>query len=165
MQGRSIAFTKIAFPPPPSPPLSWRLPAVAARWRRGGGAVGGGDPNNVPRTRRGKRFTAVANAVAFFTMMDAFVCLQGRYCVDNGGGNVLALMACKSQQWTAQREREGGGGGCSDKAVAMLPHGGWAADDTTRGGGGAERVVQGVLEADDSVRGGGVDVVRQAGGR
>ena len=47
----------------------------------------------------------------------------------------------------------------------MLPRGGRAADNTTRGGGGAERVVQGVLEADDSVRGGGVDVVRQAGGR
>jgi hypothetical protein len=54
----------------------------------------------------------------------------------HGGGNVLALMACKSRQWTARREREGGGGGRSDEAVAMLPRGGRAADNTTRGGGG-----------------------------
>jgi len=45
-----------------------------------------------------------------FAIMDAFVRWRGGFCVDNGGGNVLALTACKSRQWTARREWEGGGG-------------------------------------------------------
>jgi hypothetical protein len=53
-----------------------------------GGRRGGGDPNNVPRTRRGA--TAVANAVAFFAMMDAFVRWQGGCCV-----NMVAAMSLR----------------------------------------------------------------------
>jgi len=85
---------------------------------------------------------------------DAIVHWRGGGCGDNGGGDVLALAACKNRQWTVRREREGGGGGCSDEAVAMLPRGGRAADKTMRGVG-AEGAVQGELEADDSTRGGG----------
>ncbi len=75
-------------------------------------------------------------------------------CFPGGGGDVLALAACKSWQWTERREREGGGGGCSNEAVAMLPHGGRATDDTTRGVE-AEGAVRGKLEADNSTRVGG----------
>ncbi len=83
----------------------------------------------------------MANAAAFFAMMDAFVRWQGGCCVNNDGGNVLALTAYKSRQWTARREWEGGGGGHIDEAVAMLPCSGRVAGDTKRGGVGAERVV------------------------
>ena len=78
----------------------------------------------------------MANAVAFFARMDAFVCWQGGGCGDNGGGDVLALAACKSPQWTVWREPEGGGGGCSDEAVAMLPRDGRVADKMMRAVGG-----------------------------
>jgi len=114
--------------------------------------LGGGDPNNNPRARRGA--TAVANAVAFFVRMDVFVCWRGGGCGDNGGGDVLVLAACKSWQWTVWREQEGGGGGCSDEAVAMLPRGGRAVDKTMRGMGG-EGAVQGELEEEDLTRGQG----------
>jgi hypothetical protein len=148
MSGRSIAFAKMASPAcSPHRPHGDRL-----WWRRGGSVIKGGA---IPTT-----FLTPEEA---FAMMDAFVCWQGGCCVDNGGGNVLTLTACKSRQWMAQREWETGGGGRSDEAVAMLPHGGGAADDMTRGGGGAERAVRGMLEADDSTRGGGRDDVRQAG--
>ena len=96
----------------------------------------------------------MANAVAFFARMDAFIHWRGGGCGNNGGGNVLALAACKSWQWTARREREEGGGGCSDEAVAMLPRGGRAADNTMRGVG-AEGAARGELKADDLTRGGG----------
>jgi len=111
--GEIDRFREDGFPTPPSPPPSRGSPAVAARRRR---RRGGGDPNNVPRIRRGT--TAVANAVAFFAVMDAFIRWRVGCCVDNGGSNVLALTACKSRQWMARREREGGGGGRSDEAVA-----------------------------------------------
>jgi hypothetical protein len=73
-------FRKDGFPVPPSPPPSQGSPAVAVG--------GGGDPNNVPRTRRGA--TAVANAVAFFAMMDAFVRWRGGCCV-----NMVAAMSLR----------------------------------------------------------------------
>ena len=61
----------------------------------GGGAAavpsGGGDPNNVPCARRGA--TAMANAVAVFARMDAFVRWRVGGSGDNGGGNVIALAA------------------------------------------------------------------------
>jgi len=41
----------------------------------------------------------MANAVAFFAKMDAFVRWQGGGCDNNGGGDILALAACKSRQW------------------------------------------------------------------
>ena len=104
----------------------------------------------------------MANAVAFFARMDAFVCWQGGGCGDNGGGDVLALAACESRQWTVRKERKGGGGGCSNEAVAMLPCGGRAADKMMRGVE-AEGAAQGKLEVDDSTRGGGGQ--RKASGR
>jgi hypothetical protein len=153
-EGEINRFLEDGFPAPHSP-----LPSPGClQWQRGSGANGGGYPNNVPRARRGAK--ALANAVAFFTMINALVRWRGGWCVKNGGGNVLALTARKSRQWTAKREREGGGGGRSDEAVAMLLLGGRATDNTTRGGGGrAERVVRGVLEER-----GGADDARQAGG-
>ena len=66
--GEIDRFREDSFPVHPSPPPSRGSPAVAARRQR---HQGGGDPNNVPRARRGA--TAVANAVAFYVMMDAFV--------------------------------------------------------------------------------------------
>ena len=105
----------------------------------------------------------MANAVAFFARMDAFVRWRGGSCGKNGGGDILALAGCKSRQWTAWREREGGGGGCSNEALAMLPCGGRTADNTTRGVG-AEGAAQGKQEADDSTIGGGADKARQVGG-
>jgi len=96
----------------------------------------------------------MANAVAFFARMDTFVRWRGGGCGDNGGGDVLVLAACKSRQWTAQREQDWRGGGCSAEAVAILPRGGQAADNTTRGVA-VEGAARGELEADDSTREGG----------
>ena len=82
--GEIDRFREEGFPVHPSPPPPSRgSPAVAARRRR---RQGGGDPNNVPQRRRA---TAVANAVAFFAMMDAFIRWRGGYCFDNGGGDVF----------------------------------------------------------------------------
>ncbi len=56
--------------------------------------MGGGDPNNVPCTRRGAM--AMANNVAFFLRMDTFVCWQRGRCGNNGGGDVLVLAAARA---------------------------------------------------------------------
>ena len=131
--GEIDRFREDGFPIHLSPPPSRGSPAVAARrQRRQGGAI----PTTFLAPEEARGVTAVANAVAFFAMMDAFVRWRGGCCVDNGGSDVLTLTACKSRQWTARREREGGGGGRSDEAVVMLPRGGQATDDTTREGGG-----------------------------
>ncbi len=159
--GEIDRFREDGFPTPPSPPPSWGSPAVAARRRR---RRGGGDPNNVPRVRRGA--TAVANAVAFFAMMDAFVCWRVGCCFVNGGSNVLALTACTSRQPAVDGSKKAGGGrrrrqrqGGGD--VASWWAGGRRHDERRRGGGegGARRAGGGRLDE----RGGGGR--REASGR
>ena len=66
--GEINRFHEDGFPSLLSPPPLRGSPAAAAA---PAALSGGGDPNNVPRARRGA--TAMANAMAFFARMDAFV--------------------------------------------------------------------------------------------
>jgi hypothetical protein len=157
-EGDDHRFHEDGFPGLLSPPPSQGSPSAAAA---SAAPLGGGDPNNVPRARRGA--TTVANAVAFFARKDTFVRWRGGGCGDNGGGDVLALAACKSRQWTVWREREGGGGGCSNEVVAMLPRGGRAVDKTMRGVG-AEGAARGELEGRRTTRREGGGEQREASG-
>ena len=70
--GEIDCFHEDGFPGLLSPPPSRGSPSAAVA---SAAPSGGGDPNNVPRARRGAK--AVANAVAFFARMDTFVRWRG----------------------------------------------------------------------------------------
>ena len=91
-------FHKDSFPTPPPRCPHMGSPVVATRRRR---RRGGAIPTTFLAPEEARGVTAVANAVAFFAMMDAFVRWQGGCFVNNGGGDVLVLTTCKSRQWTA----------------------------------------------------------------
>ncbi len=69
-RGRSITFTTMAAQSP-LPPLAGIAGGGVVAQLRGGRRVMESDPNYVPCARRGTM--AVANTVAFFGWMDAFV--------------------------------------------------------------------------------------------
>lgn len=96
-------------PPPPLLPAALAgIAVVVVGADRGGAVLGGGDPSNIPRTRRGAK--ALANAMDFFARMDVFVHWRGRGgCGDNcRGGDVLVLAAARGRAVDAPK-RVGGG--------------------------------------------------------
>jgi hypothetical protein len=97
-RGRLIPFAMMAA----SSPSPATLAGIAAGSKAATGVVAaqqwhrqrGGTFQQRPLPRRGT--TAMANAVAFFTRMSAFICWQGGGCGNNGGVDVLAPAAASA---------------------------------------------------------------------